>query len=431
MGIVKRTARHGEAVVRGMLFIGFTIQMLLGVGWLCCNFGCVQDFGEPESALYRGIFRLLWENPRLMYSLQLGVAVGAGYRLLRKLRLGAAFACRLREPRSERAFAAWGSLALLTFPFALQCHLAVLPHSLTGSLFLLMLSFLVEKPDKCAVGQKAPEAAPDSRVFGASRMPGGRVFRRVLPAVACAGLALLLSGAADADRRRDMPEYSFQSALASRMAWPDIWNDRYYWPEDLREMTEDVLWEVSYYPGNMVFLMEAVEGRVGAEAAKGYYMQIARTGWERHSYMVVRQIGWDVLGYVVTPLVVPLQLQGEAYDSFTGRNYEVMRGNAPVLTRYYVDYGCWWFGGCLALALCLFLIRLPVAGAGGLRKCLWPACICAAASAVLACVLTMRGAGLMDYKYTAAVNELWLMAALLPMGSGNGRGAGTPGEDIS
>ena len=41
---------------------------------------------------------------------------------------------------------------------------------------------------------------------------------------------------------------------------------------------------------------------------------------------------------------------------------------------------------------------------------------CLFVSGILVLVLTLRGAGLMDYKWTYGVNLLWLIAALLRMG---------------
>lgn len=382
MGIVKKAAFHISIVGKGMIFIGFTIQIALGMFWMCCNFMQRQDFGEPLSPLYRGLVGICAGNARIVYLLQLGLAFYAGCRLLHTLRrrVGAE-----SSGRGGRARIVWGSLALLTFPFAMQCHLSLQPHSLMGSLFVLMLCALVGVP--------------------------GAVRTRLLAALSCLGLLAALSWGAEGGE--GAPRHSFWSAMASRMAWPDIWNDQDRWTEDLQEMAGEVLWEVSHYPVNMDILFRTIEDKAGAEAAEGYYRQIAEVGWGYHSYMVMRQIGWDVLGYALTPVVFGLQLEGEAYDSFTGRNYEIMRRNAPVLTRYYVDYACWWFGAVLVLSFCLVLARLPARGLSGRKGWVFPAAVCFAASAVPVFLLTMRGAGLMDYRYTFAVNGLWLAAGIL------------------
>ena len=39
MDVVKRAAAHMAAVMRIILFIGFSIQIALGLVWLFCNFG--------------------------------------------------------------------------------------------------------------------------------------------------------------------------------------------------------------------------------------------------------------------------------------------------------------------------------------------------------------------------------------------------------
>lgn len=387
MQVLKKAFAHMGAVIRGMLFIGFTVQILLGLTWMCCNFWQVQDFGEPKSALYVGLFRLLGEIPQLLYLLQLAAAFLAGDFFLKSFP-------RERDPAGGKGWfwSLWRGLALLAYPFAMQCHMAVLPFSFMGSLFLVMLSLLIRIPKKRR----------------------GQAVGNLALAAVCAGLFVLLSGSVDASGREE-PGNSLEAAAASRFAWPTIWHDQGNWTEDLREAVEDVLWEVSYYPENMKLLESALEERVGAGEAREYYRQMAEVAWRIHAPMIIRQIGWDVLGYTVTPVIFQLQLQGEAYDSYTGRNYEIMRGNSPVLTRNYINYGCWWFEAAFLLSLSAMLAA-AAQGISGIGKCLkalvCPAAICLVCSGILVGVLTMRGAGLMDYKYTALISQLWIFPAL-------------------
>lgn len=446
MRVVKKAFAHAGAVIKGMLFIGFTIQILFGLSWMCCNFGQVQNFGESDSALYGGFFRLFGGIPQLLYLLQLAAAFLAGDFFLKSFSRER----RFRNGR-ERFWGIWRALVLLTYPFAMQCHMAVLPFSFMGSLFLVMLSFLVRMPvwrsvfsrrgavseaggrDTCACdkpaymgsgGAGACNEAADIRGGDADacgKAAGGirslaevrrRVIMNLALAVACAGLFALLSGVLEAAGREE-PGHSIEAAVASRFAWPAIWNDQGSWTEDLREIVEDVLWETSYYPENMALLEFALEERVGAEAAAAYYRQIAEVAWRNHASMIIRQMGWDVLGYTVTPVVFQLQLRGEAYDSYTGRNYEIMRGNTPVMTRNYVNYGCWWFGAAFLLAL-LAAVTERISGEGRLLGAVVrPVVICFVCSGILVGLLTMRGAGLMDYKYTAVISQLWIIPAIL------------------
>lgn len=509
MRVVKKAFAHVGTVIKGMLFIGFTVQILLGLAWMCRNFGQVQNFGEPDSALYKGLFRLLGEIPQLMYLLQLGAAFLAGDFFLGSFSgsfLGSLVGEGISRNGKGRFWSLWRALALLTYPFAMQCHMAVLPFSFMGSLFLVMLSFMMrlsargripfrrepsakiagaasgmsEEPGETANGMSEE---PGETVIGMSEEPGetavsmsegfcktvngmgakatetarrvtaetegaagGNPVRRRGQAIAylalaavCAGVFALLSGAVDASGREE-PGRGIEAALASRFAWPTIWYDQGSWTDELREAVEDVLWEASYYPENMALLQSALEERVGAEAAGTYYREIAEVAWRNHAPMIIRQVGWDILGYTVTPVIFQLQLRGEAYDSYTGRNYEIMRGNTPVLTRNYVNYGCWWFTAAFVLSL-LSLLCLPVMkktapvkeavsvkeaapmkapagvqGLPGIGKRLaalaGPVMICIVCSGILVGLLTLRGAGLMDYKYTALISQLWILPAL-------------------
>lgn len=379
-----------RVALKGMLFIGFSIQIVLGICWMCCNFGQAQGFGEADSVLYGGLVNILGERREIVYALQLTVAFFAGVLFLQSLRpVGA-------------GLAVWRGLALLTVPFAMQCHLSLQPYSLMGSCFLLLLLAVLK-----------------------AKISGKRVWAFLLAAAVCGALHVGLSGAADPDRLT-APGHSLAGAAASRFAWPTLWNDLVAYGEELRDILEPVAWEASLSPDNISLAQERLESQVGKQAAEEYYLQMARTGWERHGSMVLRQIGWDALGYAATSAVFPLQMEGRAYDSYSGRNYEVMRESAPRLTGAYVDYGCWWFLWMLALSALLLLFRriddIMAVGCRGSRGKAIVSCagICILASGILVAALTMRGAGRMDYRETIAVNALWFMGPLLLMGGQKG-----------
>ncbi len=378
-----KTFPHLGAIIKRILLIGFTIQMFLGIAWMCCNFMQVQDFGKiyfsgktllPEggySSLYYYLFVILGSIPQLMYLLQLSTAFMAGYYFLGML--------------VSRRYAVWGSLVLMTFPFAMQCHLAILPYSFMSSLAFLLFAFLwrLSKEEKLLAA---------------------------LGVVLCAILVPVLSGWPEAAGRKEAG-HSLEAAMASRIAWPTLWNDYDRWPEELRDITRDVVWETTYYPGNMCLLYEAVESRTDLETAKEYYREMAEIAWTHHAPMVIRQMGWDVLGYVVTPVIFHLQLQGESYDSYTSGNYEAMRGNSPVLTRYYVEYGSWWFVCQTVLTGILAMLHISREGSFNWRALL----LILVVSGIWVSVVTLRGAGMMDYKYTTAVNALWLVWSILEL----------------
>ena len=162
-------------------------------------------------------------------------------------------------------------------------------------------------------------------------------------------------------------------------------------------------------------LIDRIELKVGKEKAREYYLEMAGTAWSRRYPSIIRQLTWDALGYTVSPLIVPIQLRGEAYDSYSGTNYGVMMEHTPRLTQFYVTYGCWWFA-------CVFVI---VATSGVMqlvesirskrlfhtmesKQVILPLSICI----VCLFLLVMRGSGMMDYRLSAGINELWLLLAI-------------------
>lgn len=399
-----KIAVHAKAVIKGILFIGFSIQIVLGIVWMCCNFAAVQDFERPDTLLYGGLFALFGEIPQLLYLLQLAVAFIVGTVFLQRL------------VPVGKAFAIWRGLVLLTFPFAMQCHMALQPHSLFGSLLLLFFYLIIRI---VGVGQKNESKRA---CFSATADRKGRIGRLCMIFV-CVVALIAQSGVLGSDEFKAFSRRGIVGNMAHRAAWPTLLNDIDEWTPELLQLAEETWWAAHFSPDNMNLLLDSVEEQVGTQKACEYYGELAKVAWDLHSSMIIRQIGWDVLGYVVTPLVVPLQLAGEAYDSYSGRNYENMRSESPLLTKYYVNYGCWWFAVCLVLSTLLGAIKLFDAVGekrsflkGLCREVLLPIGICILLSGVLVGILTLRGAGLMDYKWTIAVNELWLIGALLLMG---------------
>ena len=91
----------------------------------------------------------------------------------------------------------------------------------------------------------------------------------------------------------------------------------------------------------------------------------------------------------------------------------------PVFTRHYLEYSCWWFGYGLFLAAGLTVLRILTEEISLPKREVLSATICILAAVVLVLLFTMRGAGMMDYKCTIAVNELWLIWTLSRMRVGS------------
>lgn len=421
---MKKAAGSVLEIIKGILFIGFGIQIILGIVWMCFNFTRLQEFPVSGGPLYQGIRTLSGNAFVLFYGLQLALAGAAGY----------AFTGRCHG--GNRFFRIWGSLCLLTLPMAMQCHLAISPYSLSSSLFLLELCFAVkvirgeggtlsEVAKECACWMALTLILPEYFLLGL--FPVLLTVLLKLPALLknlrCLGGIVLLTAAfggmiAGIQELSGMEERPFSRenialCLFSRTGWPTIWHDAM------------VHWEDDEIPGVSVRMLQDMSNRaedfrkvlkpLAEEAftedeAVAFFLKKASVGWALRPRQVIKQCGWDALCYGFSPICLPAQLTGWGGASYSGRNYELMLQRTPRLTGAFVRYGCWWFTAALPLSV-LAALAGRLAGdrnaSVGERREIWSLCMLSAAA--LAAVYTMRGAGMMDYKCTIAAVLLWVV----------------------
>lgn len=424
---MRKAAGAVRLVIKSILFIGFTVQICLGLFWMAGNFTKIQDFPSADTGAYPLFLHLTGKAYVLIYLLQLCAALYAGYRLLVNLHI------------AERGICLWGSLALMTLPMAMQCHMALLPYSLVCSLGLLEISFVCEsagKKDiscrKALAGSLACYAAqcllwPKYCIPGAVlplllllwKLPGmfrqKDFFRGLLFAVSF--LAILAAGCG-AEQRREGNGSSISGwdwLLVKRVCWPTLWVDWGSVSEVLDSVSAYEIWLSAYYPSSMeTYLKPAMEEAMTPEAADALMREMVRRSWNVHYPMVIRQIGWDVLGYGVTPVILPMQLTGDAYDSCSGRNYEIMRNEMPAFTKYYVKITCSWFTVSLVLMLAAAVMSCivePVRIREAAERAV-PVLTVIFSAGMVILFFTAQGAGMMDYKYTVWINQLWIAGSI-------------------
>lgn len=424
---MKKIATELAVILKGILFTGFSIQTIMGIVWMCFNFIHLQDFGEPEGILYPVLRNTLGGVYPLLYLVQLCAAFFAAHYFLQSIYPSKGF------------FSIWRDFALLTLPMALQCHLALSPYSLTSSLVLLEASLtirLCRNRESFSMNLFAAEGLcwlvltlllPEYLVLGGvlfflTGIVGAvRTVRRhrkqdfgrlLVVSAACFGI---VSGGVSLSARWENPFRQEELAVSvfSRFAWQNMWNDMGQWPQEVSEAIGGQMMEISRYADNVRLIMKPImDENFVSERREQYYLRMAEIGWRMHSTVVLRQIGWDALGYSVTPLILPLQLQGRAYDAYSGRNYELMMSHTPILTSRYVRYSCWWFGWMLAMAVLLWITGRLAGRCAENRPGLTGVLLCILTFGLIVVWYTMRGAGMMDYKRTVAVNLFWMAVAL-------------------
>lgn len=419
---MRKAAEQTAGILKGLLFIGFSIQAFFGISWMCLNFFHLQDFGQPDGFLYPVIRERLSEVYPLIYLGQLGLAVCAAHVFLQSLR------------RAKGLFAVWRVAVLLTFPMAAQCHMSVSPYSAAGSFFLLELAGFRAVCTGREKNSLFPLAGmggcwllltlllPEYLLLGAvpffpaglicivralKQHRAGKAGRSILILLAFSGIlqgsCRLLPGWENPFGRE-----AVALSMLSRVSWESMQSDSIFLPDEVRTAFETELTSASYYADNIrKVLQPALAQHYDEEERIQIYDMLIKASWTLRAPDVLRRTAQDILGYAVTPLLLPMQLEGRGYPSYSGRNYEMMLYETPRLTHVYVTYSCGWF--CLMLVLAL--LTLVAEGFSGVR-CFQkgePMVLfaCAGIFGFAAVLYTLRGAGVMDYKCTVAGNLFW------------------------
>lgn len=421
---MKKAAEHILEIIKRVLFIGFGIQIILGIVWMCFNFTHLQEFSVSGGPLYQGIRSLMGKAFVLLYAVQLALAGAVGY----------AFTGRCHG--RSRFFRIWGSLCLLTLPMAMQCHLAVSPYSMSSSLFLLELFFalrairgeggtLSEVAKECACWMALTLILPEYLLLGL--FPVLLTVLLKLPALLknlrrLGGIVLLTAAfggmIAGIQELSGMEVHPFSReniafCLFSRTGWPTIWHDAMgYWTDDeIPGVSVQMLQDMSNRAEDFRRVLKPLaEEAFTEDEAVAFFLKKASVGWILRPGQVIKQCGWDALCYGFSPICLPAQLTGWGGASYSGRNYEFMLQRTPRLTGTFVRYGCRWFTAALPLSI-LAALAGRLAGrrsaSGAERVKIWSLCLFSATA--LAVVYTMRGAGMMDYKCTIAAALLWVV----------------------
>ena len=418
-------------ILAGVLFLGFSVQIVLGLSWMFGNFLVSQAFPQDNGILYpilvyiaKGVGSVI-PIPYycFLYVLQLSVAFGACFYLVGVIK------------KTSIIVHIWASLVLLTYPFAMQCHLAALPDSLVSSCFLLELAVLTDcvKNESKIPLHKLSLSLPCMLFSGllASEyviLSGVAVvlllfvayikennityfFYSALLVGACIGMLAGITTLASNSRSYAFFDMSSNYKAMARCSWPVFDKEYDLWPEDAKEIiSRENAYAINYYPENIQLkLKNPLEEKLGSKRAEQIYGEIASLSWENHTGAIIHDTAWDILGYVFSPMVVERQLAGKVYEACTGVNYENMRRNNPILTGMYLRYGDYWFGVAMVILVLVILVRnelIPNA------KSILAFVATLIPLLTAAIYYSLQGAGIMDYKKTIYIGIMWILLEL-------------------
>lgn len=382
------------AVIRGVIMIGFGIQIILGILWMCNAFAGLHSLG-------RGI-----------------VCVG------QIAMLSAAFCFLLKRTGRGGMFSlCFVTLSVLTFPMVMQCLVAEDVRVPAAALLMVETGCILpgfyplEQKNRTllglagfcwlAVGLLRSEYLWLGMIPMLFHLLFGReekneqhrmlyVQRKVLLTLATAGL---IAGISSFYR----PPADFMTIVTDRVAWTTLGlnYEELDW-EYRKSMSYSRLGESSYEAtGVKEILVPYLVKRLGEHDARVVMKELTAIAWRDHRGRIIKEIIWDLAGYTVPALVVPIQLQGRAYESYTGLNYRQLLQAAPRLGKFYLEYGCWWFLTALVLRAAVWLLA---------ERSIRKEMLLMFGSIVLFGTLyyTLSGAGKMDYKNILFVNCVWL-----------------------
>ena len=195
------------------------------------------------------------------------------------------------------------------------------------------------------------------------------------------------------------------------------------WPEQLRTwMTWKEMRNAGYYAGTMESgIQKTLEDRFGKAEAQKIFREYAEYHLKTYTSDNIHQIAWDCLGYAMPTVLLQLLLDGRGYDSFSGRNVDIMMTGDPRLTELLLKYSSWWFLSGIAVVV----VSCMICGIIAMRRqkkektvpdrsLFWKisgVCVITAAGMIL--WYTMRDAGCLDYKNGLLPGSLWLVGMIL------------------
>lgn len=431
-------------LIERVIFLLAGIQVFWGVVWIACNITVVSRFAESDLLLqasrdfvldeYMGIlYPLLLRITSvagggycvLVYLLQLGVAFVAYSYFLKKV-FGTFFA--KKHKISVYLMAAY----IVTFPVILQGHMSVLPYSLASSMLVLVLAQLkLLLAEEGAMSAKSVISVGVFWVIAALLLPdygiilgvvvslgfmicGWKKERRwrvllltLFVAVACMGSVLSLTQTPGSLGRI---QKSAGAVMLSRFAWPYMERNSFFWSEEVKATFDNTDFvQISLYPERIMYEFgPRLEETVGKEKADSLYWQMAIDSVKIGKKEALSALGRDLLLNVSGPVGIQLQWQGVGV-SYAGWNYDRLAENAPIITRYYVNYAVYSFDFMALLGIVMILLYRKTCKEVYNRK------ICILTIFLIGIITiwyTLIGNGMQDYLKVIPLNILW---CLLPV----------------
>jgi hypothetical protein len=454
---MRKLTGYINAVAGRILFIGFTLQIVAGLIWFACNFAHFQQFAQVDSLLYPLILMTAEGMGKIcpipyycyIYVLQMLAWIAAAYFFT-----GVVQKIFVRKKSVGIFLRAWTVATTVTAVPVMQCILALLPYALTGALMLTELGtaldmiyglFSYKNANDNSSGNDLQTGLYMKQItvmtvmwiiqtlllheyllFGmipllaviAAQIAINRrksVRMTVAGVIAVCAVSTVLTGIYGICRKTGLYEESRQGfirELFSRTVLTTILKDWDNWTEEIAENIDfGVNVSSSYYADNITLeFIPYADEKYGSDA-DDFYLRTIKAAWSMYRTQIVHEVIWDAAGYACTPIIAKRQLEGQGYTSLTARNYDIMKRNTPIITKYYVNYFSDWFlTALIIMAVCALCAAVKTD-----RIKMTALIICAVSYIVMCTRYVIMGAGIMDYKRTAVITATWIVLMIVPV----------------
>ena len=448
---VKQNQQSGLGrLLARVLVLGISAQILLGIFWILLSFSSYREYGESllllsakeslvcdewQGILYvllmkasgaiAGLFGMPWYCP--LYAVQLLLAGGAAHVIL-----GAIPAYQ----SAKWPVKLWTVLAMVTFPAAAQCHLAVLPISLASSVFLASLGVIL----RCAKAQKKDEVRdipathiallgvaylieqllwPKFGILGAlllvlyavyELLSLKKVFTLAILTAVFLGLVPVVFSLTVQEGAHGRTYDTVEAAALRRYAWHDLIALYPEWSGEMKEsFSQDEISLLARFPEELPQALGKIDAKYGKEQARSIYGALAKTAHRRLWRQNAVEIAKDLACYAFAPASDLVIMRSDRLVTLERRNLESMRRSALLLATVFVTASGWCFLAMLLIGA--FLQGKELLGkkredrVAALKRCL-PFWILSGAYLLY---VTYQGGGITDAKAILPVTAFWML----------------------
>jgi len=270
---------------------------------------------------------------------------------------------------------AFFALAVVTNPFAMQVHLAVLEYSFISSFLCLLISFQIRFAHEWRNAENSlglERALRDVSVTSLfwlltaltrkefiiigfipvlallitvvkslvkNKAAATAILWPVIVTLAFAGI-ICMSDSLFREGERISAADVVKRSLYYRVAWSENFRDRYHWPEYLTEFTDEgMMTHIMNDPGLVrTEYTEYVVDIYGSKTTTDLFYKWAKESFSDNKKNIVKDCISDIVGYIFAPLKTEMVLCGVGDSGFAAGNYDIMRQHNPCLTKVYLRY---------------------------------------------------------------------------------------------